>query len=211
MKENLLRYDFNKKFICIDFETSSLNLISTKPWQVGYVICQGKNVLKEFERKIWWENYKIDDQIAALNHFNRETYEKEARDPEDVLNELEAFIYDENYIIIGQNFLGYDCFVHNTLRKKLGRKTDYSYISRVIDTKALSMAIQKGAKNPPRDDFTAWQATWLYHRERGIKTSQAHMLKHYGIEHSAESLHEALTDVKMTFEIFKKQIFELEI
>lgn len=211
MQENLLRYDFNKKYIVLDWETNGLNLLSTLPWQLGFIICQGKSVKQEFERKIWWPDYEMEPEIATLNHFYRPQYEKEARDPAEVLDEIESYLYNPEYLIIGQNLLGFDVFVHNTFRKKLGRKTDYSYISRVIDTKALSMAIQKGAKNPPRDDFTAWQATWLHHRERGIKTSQAHMLKHYGIEHRPESLHDALTDVKMTFEIFKKQIFELEI
>jgi len=211
MVENLLRYNFNQKFICADTETSNLAISSETPWQIGYVICQGKFVKQEFERKIWWKDYDVSPEIAAMNHFYRPQYEKEARDPTEVLDEFESYLYDPEYIIIGQNYLNFDCFIHNNWRKKLGRKTDYSYIKRVIDTKALSMAIQKGAKNPPKDDFMSWQVSWLNHRERGIKTSQAAMLKHYGIEHRAEDLHSAIFDVKMTFEIFKKQIQEIEI
>ena len=211
MIENLLRYNFNQKFLVMDWETNGLNLTTTKPWQLGFILCQGKFVKEEFERKIWWPEYPMQPEIAAMNHFFRPQYEKEARDPAEVLDELESYLYDPEYIIIGQNLLGFDVYVHNTYRKILGRKTDYSYINRVIDTKALSMAIQKGAKNPPKEDFMSWQISWLNHRERGIKTSQAAMLKHYNIAHSAEGLHEALTDVKMSFEIFKRQIQEIEI
>lgn len=211
MIENLLRYNFNQKFIVADTETSNLAISSEVPWQLGFITCQGKFVKQEFERKIWWEGYDVKPEIAAMNHFCRPAYEQEARDPTEVLDEFESYLYDPEYIIIGQNFLNFDCFIHNNWRKKLGRKTDYSYINRVIDTKALSMAIQKGAKNPPKDDFMSWQISWLNHRERGIKTSQAAMLKHYNIPHNANDLHSAIVDVKMTFQIFLKQIQEVEI
>jgi len=211
MTENLLRFRWDQKYIVFDWESANLSLTSGLPWQLGAVICKGKNVIDRIERKLWWPNYEIKDEIAMLNHFNRAQYEREAISPVIVLDELESYLYNPEYLIIGQNVLGFDCYLHNTLRKTLGRKSDYSYINRVIDTKALSMAIQKGAKTAPKDDLLSWQYTWLNHRERGIKTSQGYMLKYYGIEHRAENLHNAIIDVEMTFEIFKKQIFQLEI
>ena len=87
---------------------------------------------------------------------------------------------------------------------------DYSYLDRVIDTKSLSAAI---AKSIPvdRDNFIAWQYRLLNFREKGLKTSQAHMLKHYNIDHDPRMLHNAIYDVKMTYKIFRKQLFEIEV
>ncbi len=211
MVENLLRFNWGQKYLLFDFETNGLNLTTTLPWQIGFITCQGKQLKQEFERKIWWPEYEIEPEVAILNHFYRPQYEKEARDPIEVLDEFESYLYDPEYIILGQNLLGFDVYVHNTYRKKVGRKSDYSYINRVIDTKALSMAIQKGAKSPPRNDFMSWQISWLNYRERGIKTTQASMLKHYNIPHDSSRLHEACYDCIMMFEIFKRQIQEIEI
>lgn len=211
MTDQLLRFNWRQKYITIDVETNSLNLTNTLPWQIAWIVCEGKNITGEFERKVWWPDYQMTDQIAALNHFDRFQYEKEARDPLEVLNELWDYICNPEYIIVGQNLLGYDIFVLNAWRKKLGLPTDYSYINRVLDTKALEMAIVKESKSPPKDDLICWQHSWLTHREKGIKTSQAHMLKKYGIEHDPLRLHSAIYDVKMTFEILKRQLWMLEI
>jgi DNA polymerase III epsilon subunit-like protein len=211
MNEDLLRFNFNQKYIVFDWETNGLNLCKTLPWQLGFVTCKGKNITGKFERKIWWPDYEMSDEVAMLNHFYRPQYEKEARDPLEVLEEFDSYLYDPEYIIVGQNVLGFDVYVHNTYRLAMGKPSDYSYLDRVIDTKAISMAIAKGSKRPPKDDILAWQYTFLNHRERGIKTSQGHMLKHYNIPHQPELLHNSIYDVEMTFEILKRQLFEVEI
>ena len=51
----------------------------------------------------------------------------------------------------------------------------------------------------------------LHIREKGLKTSQAFMLKYYDIPHDPKKLHDSLYDVEMTFEIFKKQIFNIDL
>ena len=76
---------------------------------------------------------------------------------------------------------------------------------------ARAIAIGKEAKGADTDDLIAWQYRWLNYREKGIKTSQAHLLKHYDIPHDPSLLHNALVDIEMTFSIFQKQIFDLEI
>lgn len=211
MVENLLRYNFSQKYLVFDVESNALNLCSTLPWQIGWLTAKGKNITNEFERKIWWENFEIEDNIAMLNHFDRHTYEKEARDPVEVLDEFEGYLYDPDYLVVTMNGMGFDCYVHNTWRKKLGRKTDYSWMNRHIDILATFRAIQAGAKNPPRDDLLAWQYTWLHHRDKKVRASLSAQMKHYGLEYSSDSHHDATWDVRSTFEVFKKQLFELEI
>lgn len=211
MTDNLLRYNNKQKYAVIDCETANLSLIAGLPWQIAWITCEGKNVIGEFERKIWWPNYEIDDQIASLNHFDRHQYEREAKDSLEVMNELWDYICNPEYLIVGQNFLNFDCYVLNTWRKALNLPPDYSYIERVLDTKAIEMAIAKDSKCPPKNDRLSWMYTWLNHKEKGIKTSQAHMLKKYNIPHDPTRLHEACYDTQMTFEILKKQIWQVEI
>jgi hypothetical protein len=119
-------------------------------------------------------------------------------------------LYDENTLVVGQNILGFDVYMVNVWRKLMGMDVDYSYVQRIIDTKSLAMAI---AKQIPYngEDFINWQYRLLNHRERGIKTSQASLLKKYNIPHDSARLHDAMYDIEMTFKIFRKQLFDLEL
>lgn len=211
MTENLLRYNFSQKYLVFDCETNSLNTITTRVWQLGFLTAQGKKITNEFERKIYWQDFEIDDNVAMLNHFDRQTYEYEARDPVEVLDEFESYLYDPEYLIVTMNGLGYDCAVHNSWRKKLGRKTDYSWMNRHIDILATFRAIQAGAKNPPRDDLLAWQYSWLNHRDKKVKASLSAQLKHYSVPFDEALKHNACMDVRLTFQVFWKQLFELDI
>ena len=208
---DLLRFKFDQKFVVFDGETSNLALTSEKPWQFAWLTAKGKYITNKFERKILWPNYSVAPEIAAMNHFNESQYLREARDPAEVLDEFESYLYDPSYMSISMNGIGFDCHIHNNWRKALGRKTDYSWLDRHWDILAVFRAIQSGAKNPPKDDFLAWQYSWINHRDRKIKASLASQLKHYNIPFNDEVRHNALIDVELTFEVFKKQLFELDI
>ena len=93
----------------------------------------------------------------------------------------------------------------------MGLDSNFDYVDRILDTKALAMAIAKECRSVDCDDLICWQYRWLNHREKGIKTSQAHLLKHYNIDHDPSKLHNALVDIEMTFQIFQKQIYDIEI
>ena len=112
--------------------------------------------------------------------------------------------------MIGQNLLGFDVYVLNTLRKKCGLKSDYSYIPRVIDTRSLAMAIGTGHKELAKGDILS-QYRFLNHRDKKIKASQAALLKQYNIDHDPSRLHDGLYDIEMTFKIFWQQFQEITI
>jgi DNA polymerase III epsilon subunit-like protein len=208
---DLLRFKFDQKFVVFDGETSNLALTSEKPWQFAWLTAKGKFITNKFERKIKWPNYSVAPEIAAMNHFDENQYLREARDPVEVLDELESVLYDPSYMSVSMNGLGFDCYIINNWRKALGRKTDYSWLDRHWDILAVFRAIQSGAKSPPKDDFLAWQYSWINHRDRKIKASLSSQLKHYGVPFKEEDRHGALYDVELTFEVFKRQIFELDI
>lgn len=205
-----LRYNKKQKYIVCDVETDGLNLIYSRPWQVSWVECDAKGVVAEHDLYVDYPDLVVSDEIAKLTGFDRSIYNRKKESPESVLRKLDKFVYDPEYMIIGQNFLKFDIFMHNNLRKMCGLSTDYSYLNRVIDTRALAIAL---AKEIPidRENFLTWQFSLLTIHERKLKTSQETLLKHYGIAFDRNLLHNSLYDVKMTFEIFKKQIYDIEL
>lgn len=211
MNDSLLRFNTRQKYITFDVETANLSLGSGLPWQIGYITHQGKKQTGEFERKIFWPDYQISEKIAALNHFDRYTYENEAREPLEVLEEFEAYLYDPEYLVVGMNSIGFDCHIHNNWRKALGKKTDYSWMNRHLDILPLYRAIHGGAKVADKDDLLCWQYRHLHNRDRKVKASLASQLKYFSIPFDDAERHNALVDVKLTFEVFQKIIWQLEI
>jgi DNA polymerase III epsilon subunit-like protein len=211
MTDQLLRFNYGQKFITFDFETANLALGTGLPWQLGYITHQGKKQTGEFERKIFWPDYQIADNIAMLNHFDQHTYESEARDPLEVLEEFEAYLYNPEYIVVSMNGLGFDCFIHNNWRKALGKKTDYSWMNRHLDILPLYRAVHGGAKVADNDDLLCWQYRHLHNRDRKVKASLSAQLKYFSIPFDEANKHDAVYDVKLTFEVFQKIIWQLEI
>lgn len=211
MNDQLLRFNFRQKYITFDFETRNLAISNETPWQLGYILAEGKIVKKEIERKIFWPDYDVKPEIAAMNHFDRQTYENEARDPVEVLDEFESYLYNPEYLVVSMNGFGFDCYIHNNWRKTLGRKTDYSWMNRHIDILATFRAIMAGSKTPPKDDLLAWQYNFLHNRDKKVKASLSAQMKHFNLAYDASAHHNAIVDVRYTFEVFWKHLYELDI
>ena len=209
----MLRFDKEQKYICFDFETCHLNLLdnSNKPWQLSYLIAKGSNILKEVDNHIYWPDLKLSEGAKLVTHFDERKYRSLAVDPKEVLAAFEEIIYDDQYLIIGQNLLGFDVYIHNTYRRLLGYKSDFSYVKRIVDTNCIAKAIKKNLK-PQRDsDFTFWQYRLNDFREKGLKTSIKTQLKEYKIDFDENMLHNSMYDVQMNFKIFQKQLWQIEI
>ena len=114
------------------------------------------------------------------------------------------------YKIVGHNLLNFDVYIVNVWRKLLRLTSDYSFVDRIIDTRSIATAI---AKNIPVDqeNFLAWQYKMVNYVERGLRTSQATLLKRYDIPHDPKRLHDALYDITMNYKIFRKQLYEIEL
>jgi DNA polymerase III alpha subunit (gram-positive type) len=210
MKEELLRFQKNQKYLIVDTETEGLNLVNSRPWQCAWIATQGKNIVEKNNRFIQWDNLNVSEGAAKITGFSESEYERRAEDPLKVWHDLSKYLFDPEYIIIGQNILGFDVYMLNVWLKGMNKNSDYSYLPRVIDTKSLSTAIFKNIL-PDKNNFLSWQYKLLNHKEKGLKTSQASMLKHYNIPHDPKKLHDALYDIEMTFQIFLKQIYDIEV
>ena len=211
MNDNLLRFNFGQKYLVLDTETEGLNLRHTRPWQIAWIEAVGKKIISRQERYIWWDDLKISDEAARITGFDYSKYRSLAQSPQEILKEFLPLLKDKNTKIIGQNILGFDVYMINSWMKNAGLETDFSYVKNILDTKAIAMSIAKGVKTADKNDLISWQYRWLNYREKGIKTSQAHLLKLYDIPHDPSLLHGALYDIEMTFAIFQKQIYDIEI
>ena len=210
MHESLLRFDKKQRYVVFDTETEGLNLVTSRPWQVAWLVIEGDTIIDKRDFYIHWPNLNVSEGAARVTGFSYKEYSKKSLPPNTVWEKFAHDLYDENNLVVGQNVLGFDVYMVNVWRKLMGMNADYSYVQRIIDTKSLAMAI---AKQIPYngDDFINWQYRLLNHRERGIKTSQASLLKKYNIPHDPKRLHDAMYDIEMTFKIFRKQLFDLEL
>ena len=210
MHESLLRFNKKQRYIVFDTETEGLNLITSKTWQVAWLVVEGDKIVSRNDKFIYWPDLNVSEGAARVTGFSRKEYEKKAEPPDQVWSQFSTALYDEDNLIIGHNLLGFDVYMVNVWRKLMGMQGDYSYLQRIIDTNSLAKAI---AKQIPvdKDNFLPWQYRLINHIERGLKTSQAALLKKYNIDHDPKRLHDALYDIEMNFKVFRKQLFELEI
>jgi DNA polymerase III epsilon subunit-like protein len=210
MQNELLRFNKQQKFLVIDTETEGLNLVTSRPWQVSWIVAQNDRILEEHDIYIKWKHLNISEEAAKITGFSREDYERQAVPNNQAWEIFEKYLYDPQYRIVGQNLLGFDVYMINVWRQQRKMESDYSFLDRIIDTKSLTAAI---LKNIPVDkqNFLAWQYKMLNHREKGLKTSQASLLKRYNIDHDPKKLHNSLYDVQMNYKIFRKQLFEIEV
>jgi len=210
MRSELLRFKNKQKYLIFDTETEGLNLIKSRPWQIAWIVAEGKNIISKNDRFIKWDDLKVSEGAAKITGFTEQEYERRAEDPKKVWADFSKYLFDPEYIIIGQNLLGFDVYMLNVWMKGIGMNTDYSYVDRIIDTKSIATAIFKNIL-PEKNNFSSWQYKLLNHKEKGLKTSQLTLLKHYGIPHDPSKLHDALYDIEMNFQIFLKQIYDIEI
>lgn len=210
MNTELLRFNRKQKYIVFDTETEGLNLIKSKPWQAAWIVAEGNKVIKKYDKLIKWDDLNVSKDAARITGFSKTYYDRNAEDPKKVWQEFSKYLYDDSYLIVGQNLLGFDVYMIDVWRRLMGEFLDQSYIERIIDTKAIATAIEK--ESPvDKHDLICWQYRWLNYRERGLKTSQLTLLKKYDIPHDPKRLHDALYDIEMNFEIFRKQLFDIEL
>lgn len=193
--------DYKQKYIVFDTETEGLNLHSSRPWQIAWIVCQGYNVLETHNRFLSFNDLDVPDVVKKLTGFSWDVYNKKKEPPKKVLEDFESYIYDPQYKIIGQNLLGFDVYMISQLQRMFGKKVDYSYLDRILDTRALGKAHKEGL-DKPKDNFLSWQYKIINDRSLKAKVSQNQLLKYFGIEFEESKLHDALYDIQMCYNVF---------
>ena len=213
MKENLLRFKNNQNYLFFDFETCCLNLGSTdnKPWQLGFMVINNGKIVKKKDYWIRWSDLKMSEAAAKMTGWTQVMYDKKAEDAKMILAEFEHYLYDESYINVGHNILGFDIYIHGIFRRCLGKQPDYSYISRSIDTLCLAKAIKNEIKISKNDNFFNWQYRLNNMIDRKTKKKLIDLCKDYNITIDASKLQDAMYDIEQNYEVFKKMLWEVEI
>jgi len=212
--ENLLRFNFDQRYLVFDTETEGLNLISSRPWQISWLISTGKKVESIHDHFVAWDDLKVSPEAARVTGFNKKKYIERREDPYHVFNLLWTEMGREDTIIVGHNLLQFDIYIINTLRRLCGLKSDWSYLSRLLDTNALAVAIKNGLQSPHTladGNLLAWQYQLAHSRKRGVRTNMAAMLRHYDIPYDASKLHDAEYDILKNHELLWKELGDLDI
>lgn len=211
--DNLLRFNKEQKYICLDSETCNLNLLdlNNAPWEWAWNVCTLEKVLERHQYYINWPTINISNQAAMITGFNQEIVSQQGRAPEFVLNELEKYLYDPQYKVIIHNGLGFDIYMHNIHRRILGRKPDYSYLNRLLDTNAIARAVKQGINPMPGEDLLTFQFKQYNSPVKGVKTSIKALVKDYEIEYDKAKAHGASYDCELLYQIWKKIVWQIEI
>ena len=213
MNEDLLRFKNNQNYLFFDFETCSLNLGSkeNKPWQIGYMAIQKGKIVEKKDCWIYWDDLNMSDAAAKMTGWTKSAYKKKAKPAEPILQDFEKYLYDDSYINVGHNILGFDIYIHGIYRRCLGKSPDYSYIKRSIDTLCLAKAIKNKIEYNQDDSYFNWQYRLNNMIDRKSKKKLIDLCKYYNIEIDSSRLHDALYDIEQNYEVFKKMIWEVEI
>lgn len=219
MREDLLRHKKSQKYLFFDYETCNLNLGSktNKPWQLAFSLIHDGLLHESKDYWLKWDDIKVSKDAARITGFTDKEYKKRAVDSRKALDDFEKYLYDEDYLIVGHNILGFDVYIHGIHRRLLGLPPDYSYINRLIDTNCLAKAISKDIPPPntafalDSNDLTSWQYKLCNFRERGLKTNLKFLCQKYEVPFNEEKLHDALYDIKKNYEVFKKQVWDIEL
>lgn len=212
----MLRFDHKQVYAVFDVETESLNLASSRPWQISMAILQGGKIISCKSDYIFWHDLNISEDAAKITNFNHSLYQKQAKDASEVLDYYGKYFNDENVLLVGHNILGFDVYQLKTWMQLVDKYQGWSFIDRCIDTLCLAKAI--AFQVPVEKPLIYWQYK-IYHKRfprKGGSLSLGALAKKYniyvdGAPLDENRLHEAEYDVKANAALFQKQLLEIEI
>jgi DNA polymerase III epsilon subunit-like protein len=184
-----------------------------KPWQLAFLVIENNKVVEKKDYWLKWETLNVSPDAAKITGFTEAKYKKKATCAKAALDHFEKYLYDDSYIKVGHNLLGFDVYMHNLHRKLVNPKSepDFSYTEHLVDTLCLAKALKKRIKLDKDDDFLAWQYRLNHLVERGLSCNLKQCCKDFDVDFDEKKLHDALYDINVNFEVFKKMIWEIEI
>lgn len=207
---DLLRYNLeNKKFIVFDYE-GDLNLFHSTPFQLGFIVIEGKKIIKEYDFYIKWPDLFISDFVKKYAHFDERRMEKYGIDPMEVFGLFEKYINNPEYYYIGANILAFDTILTYNCFKRLGLPYNYDFLDRVYDTNALFKLYKLGIK-PNNEDLLAQQFSANDLKLKGLKSNVSHVAKEFGIDFDENKMHDGSYDVQIIAQNFFELIKKIDI
>jgi len=213
MKDTLLRFDIHQKYVFFDFETCGLNLgsLRNKPWQLAFIVIADGRIVEEQDYWLKWDNLKVSKGAAKVTGWTQKKYDEKAIDPREPLAHFESYLYNDDYLKVGHNILGFDVYMHGICRRLLGKRADYSYLNSLVDTLCLSRGINNEIKINKGENLLEWQYKMLSIRRSKGRNKLIDLCKQYDIQFNPKRLHDALYDIQKNYEVFKKLIWNIEV
>ena len=213
LQNDLLKYNKNQKYLVADFETANLNLISleNKPWQLGYLLATKDEILESHNIYIKWDKLNMSVDAARITGYDERIVEEKGIDPIIGLEKFNSLVYDPSIITVGHNWLNFDYAINNIWRRNLGLPTDYSYLERAFDTRALfSLYALKIPWDYKKSSYFQQIAALNYHK-RGFKSNLAYCCKELGIKIEEEKWHSAEFDIVQTYFVFVDLLKKMDL
>lgn len=203
--------NLDKPLLLFDTETEGLCKYFSRPFQIGFLVVENNKIVKEFESYISWNPLKISKDAARVTKFDEKRYKEHANQNKEVLAQFESYLYNTEYNIMGMNILGYDSLIHNTWRRNLGLKSDYSWLDRLIDIHPLAKGAKLEIPYNRNDDFLAYQFRMSSIVKKGLKTNLGLLARENKIELDESKQHSGLYDCHLVLNIWNKWLkYKLE-
>lgn len=201
------------KFLIFDTETEDLNLFSTRPWQLSYLLCEGVQIKQKHDYLLEVENFKISKDAARITNFKKEIYEAKKVPAKPEIERFMRYYNHPDVWIVGHNIINFDLYTVRNMCRENGVPHDYNKVlPRYIDTNCLAKAIKLDLM-PPKDpeEFMIWQIKLSNFFQKGLKTNLAQMASEYDIEFDRDRLHDALYDIELNWKVFLKMKMDLKL
>ena len=178
-----------EKILFLDTETGGLDCKKHSLLTVGMIAVLYKNksfeILEEFHVGVKYEKYNIEKEALEVNNINIAEHEKTAFSKDDVKKAIKDFVFKHKLsecLLVGHNpefDIGF--------MKELFSEKEYPFYRHYIDTKQIWCYLKFREKVPPG----------LYNHLKDIS-------EYFEIDYS--NAHNALTDCKITLEVFKRLV-----
>ena len=191
--------------IIFDFETNGLlNDKNFQPIEFCAIIVKDNIIIKEIQHYIKCP-FPLSDKIKELTKITDEQLETKGIDI-DVLKIIlvNLFIHEDYDLIVSHNGINFDIpIIENLINVSLEKSKQYDTAGE-FKSKLLNLNIFEN------QTFYNFHKYVLSLKRKGIYFNLLKAIEYYEINLNNESLHNAKTDVYYTFEVFKKQINNIE-
>lgn len=210
--EGFYRYDKEQLYATIDCESCNLNLglLDNKPWQWSIIESKGEEVIQKHDLYVKWDSLVVSKDAARITGFNPNLIEQFGKTPKEVLDIIDSYFYSSNHHLILHNGLNFDVYLQNIHRRALGLKTDYSYISRILDTNALFKGYKLGMQPDSRANLIQYQYRLAGYRKKGLKSSLKFCCKEFDVEYLDNAAHSAIYDCEVLLKLWNKLKWKIE-
>lgn len=207
-----MNLNYKSIFCIIDTETTHLNLLTTKIWQISYSLMQNRKILEEHDYHVWQDNLEMSADAARVTRFDFNKYKSLAVPSREVALKFAEVLYNPNIFLVFHNGWGFDLAVIKNWLISEGLWRGWLDIPRrVIDTMCL-LRMHNNDEKPDLGNFIGCQLKQIGKPPRGAKKSSLGAgCKEFGIEYDSSSAHDSAYDIRKTGELCNALLYKFDM